>query len=205
MAGAGRHWSAPAKPVGWEDAKADALAVLEAIGAPVDKLQLTRMVPAWFHPGRSGTLQLGPQTILAHFGELHPKTLAALDVTGPIVGFEIFLDAIPEPKVRATRSKGALLVSELQAVTRDFAFVVAEGVEVEKILKAVRGADKAFIAGVNVFDVFRGAAIGDGAKSVGIEIVIQPRDKTLTDEEIDAIGQKVVGAVSKATGATLRG
>ncbi len=203
--GAGRHWSAPAKSVTWEDAKADALAVLEAIGAPVDKLQLTRNVPAWFHPGRSGTLQLGPQAILAHFGELHPKTLGSLDVTGPVVGFEVFLEALAEPKARSTRSKGALQVSEFQAVSRDFAFVVKDSVEADKILKAVRGADKALITEVNVFDVFRGPAIGEGNKSVGIEITIQPKDKTLTDEEIDAISQKVIAAVTKATGATLRG
>jgi phenylalanyl-tRNA synthetase beta chain len=205
IAGAGRHWSAPAKSVSWEDAKADALAVLDAIGAPVDKLQLTRTVPAWFHPGRSGTLQLGPQTILAHFGELHPKTLDLLDVTGPIVGFEVFVDALPEPKARGGRSKGALGLSEFQAVSRDFAFVVAEGVEADKILKAVKGADKALITEAGVFDVFRGAAIGAGSKSVGIEVTIQPRDKTLTDAEIEAISQKVVAAVTKATGATLRG
>jgi phenylalanyl-tRNA synthetase beta chain len=204
MSGAGRHWSAPAKPVSWMDAKADALAALEAIGAPVDKVQLTRNVPAWYHPGRSGTLQLGPQTILAHFGELHPKTLETLDVSGPLVGFEIFLDALPEPKARASRSKGALMASEFQPVSRDFAFVVAESVETDKILKAVRGADKALITDVGVFDVFRGQSIGDGAKSVGIEITIQPKDKTLTDEEIDAVAQKVVSAVTKATGATLR-
>ena len=202
--GAGRHWSGTAPIVSWMDAKADALAVLEAIGAPVDKLQLTRSVPGWFHPGRSGTLQLGPQAVLAHFGEVHPKTLAALDVSGPLVAFEIFLDALVEPKARATRSKGPLQVSEFQSVARDFAFVVDEAVEADRILKAVRGADKGLIASVNLFDVFRGASIGDGRKSVAVELTLAPKDRTLTEEEIDAVSAKVVAAVAKATGATLR-
>ena len=202
--GAGRHWSGNAGPVSWEDVKTDVLATLEALGAPVDKLQLVRNAPAWFHPGRSGTLQLGPQTILAHFGEVHPQTMATLDVGGPLVAFEIFLDALPEPKSRGSRSKGPLQASEFQAVSRDFAFVVEEKVEAEKILKAVRGAEKALIADVNIFDVFRGAALGEGRKSVAVEITLAPKDKTLTDEEIDAVSQKVIQAVGKATGATLR-
>jgi phenylalanyl-tRNA synthetase beta chain len=204
MSGAGRHWSAPSQTVSWMDAKADAIAALEAIGAPIDKLQVTRNVPGWYHPGRAGTLQLGPQTVLAHFGEVHPKTLELLDVTGPIVAFEVFLDVLPEPKARGSRSKGALAVSEFQPVSRDFAFVVDESVEAEKILKAVRQAEKALISDINIFDVFRGAALGDGKKSVGIEITLQPKDKTLTDEEIEAVVQKVVASVTKATGATLR-
>lgn len=202
--GAGRHWTGAAPAVSWADAKADAIAVLEALGAPVDRMQLVRNAPGWYHPGRSGVLQLGPQTVLAHFGEIHPRTLEALDVSGPLVGFEIMLDAIPEPKARPTRSKGALTVSEFMPVRRDFAFVVEEAVEADKILKAARGADKALIADVTLFDVFRGASIGEGKKSMAIEAVLQPTTKTLTDEEIEAVGKKIVAAVSKATGATLR-
>ncbi|MDR3494587.1 MAG: phenylalanine--tRNA ligase subunit beta, partial [Ancalomicrobiaceae bacterium] len=168
-------------------------------------LQIARKVPDWFHPGRSGTLQLGPQTVLAHFGEVHPKTLAALDVGGPLVAFEVFLDAIPEPKARGSRSKGALNVSEFPAVGRDFAFVVEEAVEAEKILKAVRGAEKSLITEVGLFDVFRGASIGEGRKSVAVEVTLTPKDRTLTDDEIEAVSAKIVAAVSKATGATLRG
>ena len=205
FAGAGRHWSGQAPAVSWADVKADVLAALEALGAPVDKLQLVRSAPAWYHPGRSGTLQLGPQTILAHFGEVHPRTLATLDVGGPLVAFEMFLDAIPEPKARASRSKGPLAASGFQEVSRDFAFVVDEAVEAEKILKAVRGADKALISDVTLFDLFRGPALGEGRKSVAVAITLSPKDRTLTDEDIEATGKKVVAAVTKATGAVLRG
>jgi phenylalanyl-tRNA synthetase beta chain len=203
--GGGRHWSGAAPTVGWADAKADVLAVLEALGAPVDKLQVARNAPGWFHPGRSGAFQLGPQNVLAVFGELHPNTLGALDAGGPVVAFEVLIDAVPEPKARPTRSKGALAVSELMPVRRDFAFVVDEDVEAERILKAARGADKALIVGVSVFDVFRGAAVGEGRKSVAVEVTLQPVERTLTDPEIEAVGQKIVAAVAKATGASLRG
>ncbi|MEJ1157510.1 phenylalanine--tRNA ligase subunit beta [Prosthecomicrobium sp. N25] len=205
MTGAGRHWSGSAPTVSWADAKADALAVLEALGAPVDRVQLARTAPAWYHPGRSGVFQLGPQNVLAVFGELHPRLLEALDVGGPLVAFEVMLEAVPEPKARPTRSKGALSVSELMPVRRDFAFVVDEAVEADRLVKAARGADKTLITEVGVFDVFRGPAIGEGKKSVAIEVVLQPQGKTMTDEEIEALGAKVVAAAAKATGAVLRG
>ena len=205
MAGAGRHWSGAGPTVSWADAKADAVAVLEALGAPVDKLQIARNAPAWFHPGRSGTFQLGPKNVLAAFGELHPSVLEALDVDGPIVAFEIDLDAIPEPKARSTRSKGRLEIAELMPLARDFAFLVEEGVEVDKILKAARGADKTLITDITVFDIYRGRGVAEGKKSVAIEVRLQPAEKTLTDEEIEAVGARIVAAVSKATGATLRG
>ena len=205
MAGAGRHWSGAAPAVSWADAKADAVAVLEALGAPVDKLQIARNAPAWFHPGRSAVFQLGPQNVLAAFGELHPAIMEALDVSGPMVAFEINLDAVPEPKARPTRTKGKLAISELMPLARDFAFVVEEAVEVEKILKAARGADKALVDNVSVFDIYRGTGVAEGKKSVALEVTLQPVEKTLTDEEIEAVGAKIVAAVTKATGATLRG
>ncbi|NLH79907.1 MAG: phenylalanine--tRNA ligase subunit beta [Phyllobacteriaceae bacterium] len=203
--GSGRHWLGAAGPVGWTVAKADALAVLEALGVAVEKLQIARTAPAWYHPGRSGTLQMGPQNVLAHFGEIHPATLEAMDVDGPLVGFQVYLDAIPEPKTKATKSKGALVLPGLMPLTRDFAFVVDEKVEAEKILKAVKSADKALVTDATIFDVFRGAALGAGKKSVAVEVRLQPREATLTDKDLEAVGAKIVSAVTKATGATLRG
>jgi phenylalanyl-tRNA synthetase beta chain len=205
LIGAGRHWQGNAAAIGFADAKADVIAVLEALGAPVDKLQTTRNVPGWYHPGRAAAFQLGPQTTLATFGEVHPRTLAAMDVGGPMIAFEIMLDAIPEPKAKPTKSKGPLAVSDLLPVNRDFAFVVAEDVTVDRILKAARNADKALIADVGVFDIFRGAALGAGRKSVAVTVTLAPKTATLTDKEIEAVGKRIVEAVVKATGAELRG
>ncbi len=202
--GAGRHWLGNAGAVSWTVAKGDCVAVLEALGVSLDRVQIVRTAPGWYHPGRSATIQQGPQNILARFGELHPSTLEALDVTGPMVGFEVFLDAIPEPKARPTKSKGALDASELMPLSRDFAFVVDEKVDAEKILKAVKGADKALITEVGVFDVFRGPAIGEGKKSVAVEVFLQPVQATLTDKDLEALGAKIIAAVTKATGASLR-
>ena len=202
--GSGRHWLGDAGPVGWTVAKADAIAVLEALGVVLDRVQIVRGAPGWYHPGRSGVIQQGPQNVLAHFGELHPSALEALDAAGPMVAFEVFLDAIPEPKAKPTKSKGALAASELMPLSRDFAFVVDEKVDAEKILKAVKGADRQLITDVNVFDVFRGASIGEGKKSVAVEVFLQPTKATLTDKDLEALAQKIVGAVAKATGATLR-
>jgi phenylalanyl-tRNA synthetase beta chain len=202
--GAGRAWDGAAPAVGVFDAKADALAVLEALGAPVDKLQVTRDAPAWYHPGRSGVMRLGPK-VLAHFGELHPDTLETLDVSGPFAAFEVMIETLPEAKAKPTKSKGALIISDLMPVKRDFAFVVDEAIEAAAILKAVRGADKQLLTDATVFDVFRGTALGEGKKSVAVEITLQPTDKTLTDKDLEAIAAKIVGAVQKATGATLRG
>jgi phenylalanyl-tRNA synthetase beta chain len=202
--GSGRHWLGAAGPVGWPVAKADAIAVLEALGVVLDRVQIVRGAPGWYHPGRSGVIQQGPQNVLAHFGELHPSALETLDAQGPMVAFEVFLDAIPEPKAKPTKSKGALAASELMPLSRDFAFVVDEKVEAEKILKAVRGADKALITDASVFDVFRGAAIGEGRKSVAVEVSLQPMKATLTDKDLEALAAKIVAAVTRATGATLR-
>jgi phenylalanyl-tRNA synthetase beta chain len=199
-----RHWSGPPRAVDAFDAKADALAVLAAAGAPVDKLQTVAEGPAWYHPGRVGSLMLGPKNRLATFGEIHPGVLAAMDVEGPLVAFEVDLDAIPLPKAKAT-ARPALAASDLPAVRRDFAFVVAEEVAAEQIVRAAQGADRSLVESVSVFDVFTGAAIGEGSKSVAIEVTLQPRERTLTEPEIEAASVKIVAAVEKATGATLRG
>lgn len=205
MDGAGRSWSGNAATVGVFDAKADALAALEACGAPVDKLQVEAGGPAWYHPGRSGTIKLGPKVVLATFGEFHPRTLEALDVSGPLCGFEVYVDAVPEPKARATRTKPRLDLSPFQAVRRDFAFVVDKAVEAGALTKAALAADRKLITGVTVFDVFEGASLGEGRKSIAIEVSIQPSDRTLTDEDFEALAGRIVENVKKQTGGVLRG
>ncbi len=205
LEGAGRSWSGNAGAVGVFDAKADALAALEACGAPVDRLQIEAGAPSWYHPGRSGVIKLGPKTVLGTFGEFHPRTLEALDVSGPICGFEVFIDAIPEPKAKPTRTKPKLELSAFQAVKRDFAFVVDKTVEAGTLMRAAAGADKKLITGVSVFDVFEGASLGEGKKSVAIEVSIQPVERTLTDEDFEALAAKVVENVKKQTGGVLRG
>jgi phenylalanyl-tRNA synthetase beta chain len=202
--GSGRAWSGNAKPVGVFDARADAIAVLEACGAPVDRLQIEAGGPAWYHPGRSGTIKLGPKVVLGTFGEFHPKTLETLDVDGPLCGFEVFLDAIPEPKAKPTRTKPKLELSAFQAVKRDFAFVVDRAVEAGSLTKAALAADKKLITGVNVFDVFEGTALGPDKKSIAIEVSIQPMEKTLTDEDFEALARRIVENVGKQTGGVLR-
>ncbi|MGE6739738.1 phenylalanine--tRNA ligase subunit beta [Allorhizobium pseudoryzae] len=208
LAGAGRSWSNAAKgggkPVDVYDAKADALAVIEACGLPMGNVQVEQGGPAWYHPGRRGTIKMGPKVVLGHFGEFHPNTLSALDVSGALCGFEVYLDAMPEPKKKATRTKPALELSPFQMVKRDFAFVVEKAVDAGSIIKAATSADRKLITGVNVFDVFEGASLGEGKKSIAIEVLIQPTDKTLTDEDFDALTKKIVGNVEKTTGGTLR-
>lgn len=202
--GAGRHWSGKAAGVDAFDAKADALALLAACGAPVPNLQISTDAPAWFHPGRSGTFRLGPN-VIGHFGELHPSVLEALDAAGPLVGFEVLLERIPEPKAKATRVKPLLELIPFQPVERDFAFVVARGVAAGDMVKAAAGVDRKLITGVNVFDLYEGPGIDADKKSVALSVTLQPREKTLTDAEIDAVAAKIVAEVAKKTGATLRG
>ena len=205
LTGGGRHWRDAGTTVDVYDAKADALAVLEAAGMDSTKVQIVAGGPDWYHPGRSGTLQLGPKVILGHFGELHPMTLETLDVAGPICGFEMMLDNIPAPRKKATKTKTPLILSGLQPITRDFAFVVDKSCETAALLRAAAGADKNLITDVSVFDVFEGASLGDEKKSIAVEVTLQPKDKTLTDEEIAAIASKVVANVEKTTGGVLRG
>jgi phenylalanyl-tRNA synthetase beta chain len=204
ISGAGRHWSAKAAPASVFDAKADALALLDALGLAADKVQVTTGAPAWFHPGRSGVIRQGPKTVIGWFGEFHPATLEALDADGPLAGFELILDQIPAPKARPTKTKPPLALSDLQPVRRDFAFVLDRGVEAAKVIRAAEGADKKLISGVTVFDLFASDALGRDKKSLAIEVTLQPQAKTLTDEEIEAVARKIVAEVEKATGGTLR-
>ncbi|MDP3897054.1 MAG: phenylalanine--tRNA ligase subunit beta, partial [Mesorhizobium sp.] len=185
LEGSGRHWAGNPGAVGVFDAKADAIAALEAVGAPVDRMQIETGAPGWYHPGRSGVIKLGPKVILGHFGEFHPKTLETLDVSGPLCGFEVFVDAVPEPKAKPTRTKPRLDLSAFQAVKRDFAFVVEKTVEAGALTRAALAADKKLIAGVQIFDIFEGPSIGEGKKSIAIEVAIQPQERTLTDEDFE--------------------
>lgn len=205
LEGSGRHWAGNAGAVGVFDAKADAIAALEACGAPVERLQIEAGGPAWYHPGRSGTIKLGPKVVLGTFGEFHPKTLEGLDVSGPLCGFEVFIDAVPEPKAKPTRTKPRLDLSAFQAVKRDFAFVVDKAVEAGTLVRAALAADRKLISGVSVFDVFEGAALGAAKKSIAIEVSIQPVEKTLTDEDFEALAKRIVENVHKQTGGVLRG
>ncbi|MBC58276.1 MAG: phenylalanine--tRNA ligase subunit beta [Confluentimicrobium sp.] len=191
------------RPVDVFDAKADLEAVLSAIGAPA-KAQILRGAPDFWHPGRSGQICLGPKKVLAAFGELHPRVLAALDVKGPAVGFTLFLEQPPFPKNKAA-ARPALAVSDLQAVERDFAFVVDAGVEALTLVNAAAGADKALIEEVRVFDEFIGGALGEGKKSLAITVRLQPTDATLKENDIEAVAAKIVEKVGKATGGVLRG
>ena len=188
------------------DAKADAVAILSAIGAPA-KQMVQRGAREWWHPGRSGRLSLGPKNILCAFGELHPKTLGQMDVKGPVVGFAIHLANVPFPKSN-TATRAALTLRDLQAVERDFAFVVDHGVEALALVNAAAGADKTLIESVSVFDEFTGAKaeaqMGAGKKSLAITVRLQPTEKTLTEEQIEAVSNKIIAKVSKATGGTLR-
>ena len=201
--GAGKTWQGSAT-LSVFDAKADLAAVLDALGHDIDKLQLVAEAPAWAHPGRGGRLQLGPTNVIGWFGELHPAWAGELDVTGPVAAFELDLDAIPEPRRKATKGKGALKLSDLMPVERDFAFVLDRTVAAATLLKAARNADKALISDVGIFDLFEGGSLGEAKKSVALRVTLQPTDKTLTDEEIEKVSAAIVASVGKATGGTLR-
>ncbi len=199
-----RTWRADAHSVDVFDIKADLAALLDVLGYDIDKLQIVAEPADWSHPGRGGRLQLGPKNIFAWFGELHPALVHDLDIDGPVVGFELDLGALPEPKKKPTRTKPQLQLSDLMPLTRDFAFVVDSTVPAATILKAAQAADKKLITGANVFDIYEGEHVGEGKKSVAIEVSLQPRDKTLTDEDIEAVTTAIVNGVTKATGGVLR-
>ena len=187
------------------DLKGELMALLEDLGAPVGSLQVVQgSAAAWWHPGRSARVQLGPKAVLAEFGALHPRVLKALDATGPVYGFELWLDALPEPKRSGSRGRSALDISAFMPLSRDFAFVVDSGRPAADLALAAAGADKALISSVHVFDVYEGAGVPDGSKSVALEVAIEARDRTLTDAEIEVLSGKVVAAVEKVTGAKLR-
>ena len=197
----GRHWSGGGL-VDIFDAKRDAMAFLSALG--VNAVQVVPGGPPFLHPRRAATLQFGPKTIVGWFGQLHPSACEALDAEGPIVSFEITLDAIPAPKARPTKTKPKLIRSDFMAVERDLAFVVSETVSAADMLKAAESAEHALVARVGVFDVYRGQGMAEGAKSIAVHVTLQPRERTLTDTEIDAAISKIVAEVSKKTGAVLR-
>lgn len=198
-----RDWTKTSRPVDVFDAKADALALLEELGAPTQNLQVSTDAPSWYHPGRSGALRLGPN-VLAWFGEIHPKVLREYDAKGPMVGFEIFVEKIPAPKAKKTQARPLLKLNNLQPVTRDFAFVVDQDVTSESLVRAARGGDKALITDISVFDEYAGKGIEDGKKSLAIAVTLTPTDATLTDEIIDAISGKIIASVDKHCGGVLR-
>jgi len=202
---AARHWAESERPLDAFDAKADAVAVLAALEAPVARLQTTADAPGWYHPGRSGVLRLGPKTALARFGELHPRVLDIFGLRAPVVAFEVFLDALPKPKEKDGKAKPALELPPFQPVTRDFAFVVDRDVPAEAVLRAARSAEKQLLEAVDLFDVYAGEKMPEGKKSLAIAVTLQPRDRTLTEKEIDAVGARIVAKVKKDTGAELRG
>jgi len=198
-----RHWASTARAVDVFDVKADAMAVLEELGAPVDKLQVFKGSADWYHPGRAGELRLGPKNTLARFGEIHPRVLRRMDVKGPVVAFELFLDAVPQPKGKGP-ARPLLELASLQPISRDFAFVMAADAAAEDVIKAAKGAEKTLITDVQVFDVFAGGNLGDGMKSMAVRVIMQPSDQTLTDEEIEKISASIVEKVGQAAGGKLR-
>ncbi len=199
----GRNWTGGGL-VDVFDVKRDAMALLSALGVNATAVQVVPGGPPFLHPGRSATLQFGPKTVVGWFGQLHPSTCEALDTEGPIVAFEITLDAIPAPKVKPTKTKPKLVRSDFMPVERDLAFIVGEPVSAGDILKAAESAERALVAKVGVFDVYRGQGLPEDTKSVAIHVTLQPRERTLTDAEIDAAMVKIVAEVSRKTGATLR-
>jgi phenylalanyl-tRNA synthetase beta chain len=197
-----RHWRQRAREVDLYDVKADALAALAAVEAPAENLQVTADPPSWYHPGRAGTLRLGPK-VLGTFGELHPEVIGALDARSPLAGFEVLIDEVPEP--RAGRAKLPLNLSVFQPIERDFAFVVDRELPAEGLLRAARSVDRKLVAKIRLFDVYEGAGVPEGKKSLAITVVLQPRDHTLTDAEIEGFSKRLVAQVEKATGGELRG
>ncbi|CAA7625106.1 phenylalanine--tRNA ligase subunit beta [Magnetospirillum sp. UT-4] len=199
-----RHWAEKTRAVDAFDAKADLLAAIAATGANPESFQVAAEAPSWYHPGRSGCLKLGNKPV-GWFGELHPGVLAALGIKGALAGFELFLEALPPQKAKATKARPLLKASALQPLERDFAFVLDAGIAADAVVRAARGADKALVADVAVFDLYEGPNVGEGKKSLAVTVTLQPVEKTPTDEEIEAVGRKIVDAVVKATGGVLRG
>jgi phenylalanyl-tRNA synthetase beta chain len=202
---------APHPPKSWMKAvpdplfalKADLLALLDEVGAPPLQIVQGQASP-WFHPGRSAKLQLGPKNLVAEFGEVHPRILRALDADGPMLAFEVVLETIPEPKRKAVKTKPALELSQLMPLTRDFAFVVEAGTPAGELARPILGIDKQLITEARVFDVYQGPGVPEGKKSVAVQVTIQPREKTLTDAEIEGLSARIVAVAEKAVGAKLR-
>ncbi|MBR71649.1 MAG: phenylalanine--tRNA ligase subunit beta [Rhodospirillaceae bacterium] len=199
----GRHWQGGMRTVDVFDAKADSLTALEAAGAPVNKIQVTKCILDWYHPGRSGEYRLGTK-VLGRFGEIHPAVISHFDLSGTVVGFEVFLDAIPAPKGKIITTRPALNASDFQSVDRDFAFIVEEKIPSQEIVRAAKGVEKALISDVFVFDIYTGKGVGAGYKSVGITVRLQPDDRTLTEEEIESVARKIIHSVHRHTAGILR-
>jgi phenylalanyl-tRNA synthetase beta chain len=201
-----RDWREKPREPDLYDAKADALAALAASGAPTDNLQTAADPLPWYHPGRAGTLRLGG-SVLGHFGELHPDVLEDFGAKGPIAAFEVFLDAVPLPraaKSNTTRGRPPLHLSVFQPVERDFAFIVDRDLPAETLLRAARGVDRKLVSDIRLFDVYEGKGLPEGKKSLAIAVTLQPQETTLTDAEMEAFAKRLVAAVEKATGGTLR-
>lgn len=205
LTAAGRHWASGDAGVDIFDAKADVLALLGAIGAPLGGLEILPEGPPWFHPGRSGALHFKPKKVVGHFGEINPRVLDALGIAGPLVGFELRLDDIPLPKSKPTKTKPKLELSEFMPVERDFAFLVDRTVKAADVVKAAQAADRLLVTEITVFDVYEGSGVPEDKKSIAIAVTLQPREKTLTEAEIDAIAGRIVTEVAQKTGASLRG
>lgn len=196
-----RYPGHPAEESGWLQAKSDLTAVLEVMGVPEVSLSTTADAPSYYHPGRSGQLRQGPKLVLGSFGELHPRLVSAFNLTGRVAAFEINLDKVPAPKIKR---KSSLELSSLQPVRRDFAFLAASDVTVQEVIKAIRLADRKLISDVRLFDVYEGEKLPEGYRSLGIEVTLQPKEESLTDQQLEVFAQSVEQAVQKATGATLR-
>jgi phenylalanyl-tRNA synthetase beta chain len=200
-----RHWARPQRAVDAFDAKADALCVLDALGVAGEKVVVAGEAAApWYHPGRSGVVRLGPKTVLAAFGEVHPRVLRVLGARPPVVAFEVFLAVVPAARQRSGKARPPLALSLLQPVERDFAFVLDEAVPAAAVVRAARAAEKTLISEVRVFDLFAGGGLEADKKSLAITVVLQPRERTLTDAEIDAVAARIIDGVVAATGGALR-
>lgn len=200
-----RDWSGKNAVYDAYSAKADLFALLEALGQPADRFQISAPTAPYFHPGQGAALKMGPKVTVGHFGTLHPGVLKKLDVDGPLYGFELVLGRLPAGRKKAAKTKAILETTSLLPVKKDLAFVVDETVPADKLVRAAKGADKAMISEISVFDVYQGKGMEEGKKSLAIEVTVQPKDKTLTDEQIDSVMKKVIAAVSKAVGGELRG
>ena len=202
--GRGRIWSGTVREADVFDAKADVTALLGTLGVATESMQVVAGAPPWFHPGRSGTLQFGPKSVLGHFGELHPRILQTLGIDGGAAAFEILLDALPAAKAKTSRIKPRLALNDFQPVRRDFAFVVDRTIRADDIVRTARGIDRALVGNVTVFDVYDGEGVEPGKKSIGIEITLRPKDRTMTDAEIEAFSSRLEAEVARKSGGVLR-
>jgi phenylalanyl-tRNA synthetase beta chain len=199
-----RSWRTAARAVDAFDAKADIFAALQFLGVSTEGVQIAREAPPWYHPGQSGALKQGPKVVLGYFGMLHPAIAEKLDLDAPAAIFELMLDAVPLPKAKSGRARPKLALSAFQPVRRDFAFLIGAEASVDALVRAARGVDRKLIADVSVFDVYQGKGLAEGARSIAIAVMLQPTERTLTDAEIEDVSSKIVDAVTKATGGSLR-